>query len=689
MELSHYGEIFLSESRENVSALNHLLLALEANPADREPLEGVFRAVHTIKGMSATMGYSAVTSLAHEMETLLDLLRRGDAWADRSTLNLLFAATDALERGVELAVEGREAELDPVSLTARLRQAALQATPPRVPGDTSPVLPGPGWPAPDSIGGEGGDATLETVAESMRSLTVQLTVDPATSLPSVRAFLALRRARELGDVSAVHPAEEALSGDAFAGELRFVLQTDRDEQSVSNALRAVGELQRVAVYAAVDTRLPVPGDNESSPSETASREEPEAPQWEVARARHVRVDLRRLDALTDQVGELVILRDRLERITAGSGIPELDETVDQASRLIADLRSEVMHVRMVPVWQVFDRFPRLVRDAAQGLGKQVNFVLEGREIEFDRSMLDELGDAIVHLLRNAVDHGIETAEARRLAGKPPAGTLRLRAAREGSRAVIRVEDDGRGISRSRVVAAAVARGAIPAGTASALGDDEVLQLITRPGFSTAEQVTDVSGRGVGLDVVATRVRALGGALDISSEEGIGTCFTLRLPLTLAVLRALLVRAGDDVYAIPLLHVSETVEFRPGEIRDAGGRAIARLRDELIPVLRLRHILQHERDAPPAEYVPVVVLEIGEQPIGLEVDSLVGQQEIVVKNFDGAAGTLPLFSGATILSDGRPALILDAGSLVFNSIHTGEGRGNQWPQSRTLTQTGTA
>jgi two-component system, chemotaxis family, sensor kinase CheA len=384
----------------------------------------------------------------------------------------------------------------------------------------------------------------------------------------------------------------------------------------------------------------------------------------AGRARNIRVDLRRLDALVNGVGELVIVRDRMRNL-AQRAEPELTDSVDQASRLISELQDEIMRARMAPVWQVFDRFPRLVRDAARTLGKKVDFVIEGKEIELDRSMLDEIGDPLVHLLRNSLDHGIERPDERRAAGKPETGTLRLSAARERSRIVIRVEDDGRGIHRERVLARAVAEGMVGEAEAKGLADDEVHRLLTRPGLTTAETVTDVSGRGVGLDVVATRVRALGGMLEIESRPGEGTGFTLQLPQTLAIVRALLVRQSGETYALPLTHVGETVHLLAEEVGKVKGKPVAFLRDDVIPLHPLRRLLGGGRGDRSAAGVkrPAVILEVGEQRVGLEVDALLGQQEIVVKAFDATADTLRLFSGATILSDGRPALILDAGSLI--------------------------
>ncbi|MFL5381894.1 MAG: chemotaxis protein CheW [Longimicrobiaceae bacterium] len=647
MELSQYGELFLSESREHVSTINHLLLSLEADPGSRQVVEGVFRAVHTIKGMSATMGYRSVADLSHEMENLLDRIRQGRAQATPETIDLLFAACDALEKAIELAVEetGEEPRLE--SLLTQLRGAA---------GDdaTFDIF------APQIDLGPGTEAEPEVEEGALR---VRVQVAKEALLPGVRAFMALKRARELGEVSGIEPGEAALNEPDFDGAVRFVLRTESAADAVREALLAVGELGTVEVAEHRPDDV-VRGDVAAD----ASAEEGRAAAGAAGRARHIRVDLRRLDALMNQVGELVIARDRLRRLV-GYETPELTETVDQASRLIGELQDEIMRARLAPVSQVFDRFPRLVRDAARALGKKVDFVIEGKEIELDRSMLDEIGDPLVHLLRNALDHGIEAPAERRAHGKPETGTLRLSASRERSRIIIRVEDDGRGVQRDRVLGKAVQAGLVARDEAAGLPDEEVYRLLTRPGFSTAETVTDVSGRGVGLDVVATRVRALGGMLEIWSEPGRGTSMTLQLPQTLAIVRALLVRQGGETYALPLTHVGETVHLLPDEVGTVKGRTVAFLRDEVIPLLALRQILHGrgqgtgDRGQQNGAKRHAVLLEVGEQRIGLEVDALMGQQEIVVKQFDATADTLRLFSGATILSDGRPALILDAGSVL--------------------------
>jgi two-component system chemotaxis sensor kinase CheA len=382
------------------------------------------------------------------------------------------------------------------------------------------------------------------------------------------------------------------------------------------------------------------------------------------RTRHVRIDVRRLDNLMNLIGELVTVRGRLTRIAAEQGDQTLEEPVLQASRLITELRDEITASRLVPVSNMFDRFPRVVRDAARAAGKSADLVVEGKDIELDRSMLDEIAGSIVHLLRNAVDHGIETAEVRRAAGKPEVGRILLQASRDRSAIVIKVSDDGGGIDRERVLQRARRDGLVDAQKTD-FTEDELLRLLARPGFSTADRVTELSGRGVGVDAVYTRVRALGGAMGIRSEPGNGTTVMIRLPVTLAIVRALLARVADETYAIPLAHVSGTVELEPELVRTVKGREVLLLRDDVLPLLRLRSLVglppYEQRGAIDLEQA--VVIDLGDRRAGLVIDELTAQDEIVVKPYDATREGLPFFGGATLLGDGRPSLIVDVSSLL--------------------------
>ncbi|OLC47306.1 MAG: hypothetical protein AUH68_01155 [Gemmatimonadetes bacterium 13_1_40CM_4_69_5] len=631
MDLSQYAELFLAESREHLSACNQLLLEWERHPAAPEPVGGIFRAVHTVKGMAATMGYARVADLAHRMENLLDHLRRGAAGrrAGDDVLQLLFRATDALEKAIQVSAAGREQDADVAGIVAELDRAVQRFAP-----DTAPRHAPPSPPAPE--------VPALALGPGRR---VRVTLRPEAPLKGPRALIVLKRAAGLGAVSQVQPQPAALEADEFEGQFSFWLAGPAPADLVVATLAAAGDVEEVRV------------DDDAAP---VARAETGAP-LESGKARHIRVDLRRLDALMDQIGELVTARGRLNQLAAERRDPTIDDLAILISRLSADLQTEIIQARMTPVWQVFDRFPRLVRDLARDLGKPVEFRVEGKEIELDRAILDELGDPLVHLLRNAVDHGLETPADRRRAGKKPEGEIVLAAVRERASVAISIADDGRGIDRARILAKAQGEGLLDAHVET-LSDDQLLRVLARPGFSTAAAVTSVSGRGVGIDVAMTKIRALGGTIDIRTEVGKGTTFVLRLPVTLAIVRALIAAVGRERYALPLTYVAETVEFGVVPITTVEGREAMVLRDRVVPLVHLRQLLGVNGDQPPARR-PVIVIEMGERRTGLIVDGMLGQQEIVVKGFDAPRGTLPVFSGATIMGDGVPALILDAGGLL--------------------------
>ena len=666
MDTNRYAELFLTESQDNLSAINHALLELERSPAAREPVGALFRAVHTVKGMSATMGYTVVAELSHELETLLDLVRRGEQPVTASLMDTLFAAADVLEQAIETSVQGRGDEVDAAPAIAALRAAVDAARSAPAPAPAAAAKP-----KPRARGKRAAAAKPAPVpASDGANLTIHVTQETDTPMRGVRALLALERAKALGTVAAVTPSVDVLQGDEFDGRLSIRLAATAPDEEIERVVRSAGYVAELRIErdgrapdeppAGTNVGLPN-GNGDSSGTVRAPAPAGRASELVPARLhRHVRIDLHRLDTLMNLIGELVITRGRLQQLAATISDPALTEAVTQASRLVADLQDGIMTSRMVPVWQVFDRFPRVVRDAARALGKQVDFVIDGQEIELDRSLLDEIGDPIVHLLRNAIDHGLETPDVRLRAGKSPTGRLSLTAARDRSAVVIRVTDDGKGIDRDRVLARALELGLVEPGR-SELSDDELIRLIARPGFSTARQVTDISGRGVGIDAVHARVRALGGLVDIRSTKGHGTSVTVRLPVTLAIVRALLARVGDETYAIPMTHVNETVHLEQGTIRHVKGREALVLRDDVLPLLHLRDVVRMpRRDARGGQ---VVVLEVADRRAGMVVDELTGQQEIVIKPFDAVKDGLSVFSGATILGDGVPALILDVSSLL--------------------------
>lgn len=615
MDISKYAALFLAESREHLRGCNQLLLEWERAPDVLDPVGGLFRSIHTIKGMGATMGYTGVADLAHRLENLLDALRQGRVRARPETFQLLFRSVDALGVAVESAAAGR-VESENASLNADIdSETAGSVKIPRASAVPNAVL---------------------TTAEFARLRPVQVTLRPDASMRGARAALVVRRVESLGRVLNLRPAMAQLDRQDFDGQLTFMLQTEATDEEIVGRIRSAGDVESVRFEATV------------------------ADAGGLAPSRQIRVDLRRLDALMNQVGELVVAKNRLAIYAAESGEPTLGELSDRIARLVSGMQGEVIAARMTPVGEVFERFPRLVRDLSRDLGKRIRFDMEGEEIELDRSILDEIGDPLLHLIRNAADHGIESPERRAAAGKPEEGRILLSASRERNTVLLRVTDDGRGIDRMAILAKARRDGLADA-SVEALSDELLLRVLARPGFSTAETVSGVSGRGVGVDVAMTRVRALGGTLEIRSEAGKGTTFLIRVPLTLAIVRALLADAGGERYAVPLAYVAETVEFDPRSVTSVRNREALVVRDLVIPTVHLSELVAGARTRTARR--PTLILEIGERRTALVVDALVGQQDIVVEPFDAPRGMPPYVGGATILADGAPALILDAAALI--------------------------
>lgn len=646
MDQTRYAELFRTESREHLAEIDAALLALEQAP-DAAHIATLFRGTHTIKGMAGAMGYTSVEQVAHSLETLLDRLRSGVQSIDPDVIALLFDGSDALRIALDDAAGGHSIS------TSSAVNAVLQrlATPSSTPASSSAFgtpesLQGlqhhsePGQDFVEIFGAVG--AASATAAPTLDERIVEVRLNTDCQLKGVRAMLVLARLNALGTVRTLTPAQHSWQDERFDGAFAATLVSTADAAQIETAVRSAGDVARVTV------RTPEP----LTPTRVAGGET----------MRTVRIDLRRLDSLLDLVGELVITRDRLLREAEAAVEKGADRALARAAhdtaRLVSALQDQVLQARMVAVGQVFDRFPRLVRDISRELGKDVHFTTEGREIELDRSLLDAIGDPIIHLLRNALDHGIEDPETRRTAGKPPTGQLVLRAGRDRAGVVLQVEDDGRGIDRAAILRRAQEQGIVTSDFVK-LNDDELLSVLAHPGFSTAQAVTSISGRGVGIDVVMTRVRALGGSLELETAEGEGSAFTLRLPVTLAITRALLVQIAGETYALPAAHVVEVLEPGEGGIRTTQAGEWIQLRDELLPVVRLRERL----GCPPGgDEMFMVVVEAAGRRTALVVDALVTQQDIVVKTLDVARGSAALFSGATVLGDGTPALIVDIGSL---------------------------
>ena len=616
--------LFLAEGRELLQQVDAGLTELARTPAARAPLDAVFRAVHSLKGMSATVGLTDSTAALHSAETLLSQARdRGDLPETHSralliTTDALRAALDAAERGVASpdALAACTGDLD--ALAAHHRRA------------------------PDASRSDAARVVQHTTHVDGARWRVDVRIAADAAIPSARATLVLRRLARVAEIRSVVPALETRADDAWDRALTVWLGAALDgatleATTIDAAVRGAGDVADCRV-----TRDVVVASTADAPAVTT-----------------VRIPVSRLDDLLDLVGELVIARDRLVRTFGPRADDDGQRVLDDASRLVVQLRDAILTSRMVPLAEVFDRFPRHVRETAQGLGKEVELVLEGRELEVDRSLLDELSDPLLHLLRNAVDHGLETPAVRRAAGKAARGRLVVRAVRDGAMIAVTVADDGRGVDRDRVAECAAEQGVT---NAAVLAQDVhgLLHLLARPGLSTAAEVTSLSGRGVGVNAVMHRVQGLGGRLELATAAGAGTAVTLRLPLSIAMLRALLVRVAGETYAIPLGMVRAT--HLAAAYHDADG---ALSPDIEIDGSRLRTVsLRAHLGLPPLDDVSghLVVIEGASGGVALHVDACTAQQEIVVKPLQKVRGAASRFSGGTILPDGTPSLILDIHSL---------------------------
>lgn len=651
--------LFLAETQELLDTLDEQLLRLEHAGSDPSLLQEVFRAAHTIKGNSAAIGHARMAALTHAMETVLDRLRHGALAATSALVDRLLEATDVLK---VLATEVETLEQSDVDVDSQIR--ALESW-----ADTPQMATGP--------------AVRPTQLTCPPGATHHLVLEfEAGPWAPVRALQALMELEAVAEVLATHPSRAEIEQQRIDRRLEAWISTPQAPAAVREVLAQVPEVTVLSL-------LPAEEAVAAQPAEADERADEARATAPVASGRAgtttVRIDVARLDTLLNLVGELVIDRTRLlelgrvlaDQVGESRVLSELYETTQHLGRVTDELQAEVMKSRMLPIATVFSRFPRLVRDLATRQGKRVELVIEGQETELDRSVIEEIGDPLVHLLRNAIDHGVEPPGEREATGKPPVARVRLAAEHTESSIVIVVEDDGRGIDPARVRARAVERGVLSAEAAARLTDTEAVDLIFAPGFSTAQEVSDVSGRGVGMDIVRTNVERVGGTVEVQTSVGAGTRFVLRLPLTLAIVHALLVRVGAGVYAIPLSSVTETLRVPASDVQRLQRQEAILLRGRVLPLVRLATVFgtrpggagAAEPTAPPAaedgadDILLVVAVRLGERQVGLVVDRLLGDQEVVIKALGPLFGDVPGVSSAAILGDGTVALIVEVAGLI--------------------------
>ena len=679
MDMSQYLGAFLDETDDNVQRLDDLLLALEKNMTDMDVINEIFRAAHTLKGMAGTMGFTNMMGLTHAMEDRLDAARKGTRPLTEADMNRLFQGLDTLQEMADaIRGGGNDAHIDVSEMVHDLRNEAP------APASTTSAVTAPAQSSGGNmVSSQDSEWAKKANAEGSNAYNVHVTLSQSCLLKAARAYMVVNRLEEMGEIFRAEPPTDALEKEEFEFDFNVYVATPAPADEVKAAIEKIGDVERADItevkasestsspapapaQAAAPAPTPVQAPAPSAPAPAAQdTAKPAAPaKKENAKkgSQTVRVDIGRLDKLMNLVGELVISRARIERLVQEARLRQFDDTLSQLGRISGDIQELVTKLRMVPVSFTFDRFPRLIRDLCKTLNKNVELVLEGEDTELDRTVIDEIGDPMVHLIRNSMDHGIEHPDERKALGKPEKGTLKIAAYQEGSGVVIEVSDDGAGIDPEKVKQKAIERGVITEDRAAIMSDEEAQQLVLLPGFSMAKQITDLSGRGVGMDAVKTKVEALGGQFDLASKKNEGTHVYIRLPLTLAIVLSLLIKVGKETYAISLENVEETIMVRRDDIKTVHGEPTTLLRGEVLSLNILGDILgsegvEHDRN----EY-PVVVVKIGKNKIGFIVSELIGQQEIVIKSLGRFLSKIDGITGGTILGDGNVALILDVASF---------------------------
>jgi two-component system chemotaxis sensor kinase CheA len=680
VEMNQYMSIFIDEANDHLQALNENMLRLEQQPEDIGIVQVIFRSAHTLKGMSATMGFEDLASLTHEMENVLDLVRNDKLSINGNIFDTLFKCLDSLDGMIQDVVGGGTGKGEVGELVQRLKAI--------VDGDSG----GQSATAKSAGSADSSSLVLDQYQQSVlmqslesghRAYFIEVTVREDCVLKAARAYMVFDVLERLGEVVKSHPSVQEIEQEKFDRSFSVYYITQTEEEALKEHISRVSEIESVQLNAVDKSSLAELQGAITGPAatewETAAASAP-APSAQSATAapravpassggggagpRTIRVDIERLDSLMNLFSEMLIDRVRLEQLASEIRRSELTETVEHMARVSSDLQSIVLKLRMVPVDSVFNRFPRMVRDLAKSLDKKVDLVITGAETELDRTVIDEIGDPLVHLIRNAVDHGIEPIADRIKAGKPETGTVHLRAYHSGNHVFIEIEEDGRGINRAKVLETAVKRGVVSAEAAKGFSDEEVNMLIFAAGFSTADKVSDISGRGVGLDVVKSKIASLGGHVSVQSTLGKGTTFSIQLPLTLSIITAMLVKLGSEKYAFPLSSIVETATVKREHIRSMHGTLIVEYRQSVIPVISLAELMDSPdyRDHEEAE-TEMLVIRKGDKMAAVLVDEFIGQSEIVLKTLGKYLTNLDLISGATILGDGQVALIIDPNALI--------------------------
>jgi len=659
--MDQYLEMFVSESKEHVQAMNDNLLKLENAPDDVSIVNEIFRSAHTLKGMAGTMGYTDLMTLTHQLENVLDELRNGKIHFSSDLLDLIFEAMDDIETMVDSIALGGDGKQDVTEIIEKLKTIS---------GGKSVTLDS------TSNGNELSNGQInydeyelsvleESLSQGYNVYEILVELRSDCMLKGVRAFMVFDTLSKTGEIVKSTPAVDQLEEENFDQSFTVTYLTKLSMDEVEKAILAISEIDKVKLSELTIENLRNRNSNvvQASKKEESSTEHGDASRnLGLQRTKSIRVNIEKLDSLINLFEELIIDRGRLEEITKEINHPVLKETVEKISRVSSDLQSIVLNLRMVPVSTVFNRFPKMVRQLARNLQKKIQLVISGEETELDRTVIDQIGDPLVHLLRNSIDHGIEMPEERLTKGKPEEGTILLKAYHSGNHVFIEISDDGGGINIEKVLNKAIKNGLVDEKTAKNLSNEEIIEFIFSPGFSTSEQVSDLSGRGVGLDAVKNKIEQLGGTISVKTEKGQGSRFIIQLPLTLSIIAVMLVEIGKEKYAIPLTSIVENIIFNKKDIQYAHNQPVLHFRDRVVPLLYLDKIFQ-VKDVEETDELSAVIIQKGDKWAGFVVSSFLGQQEVVLKSLGEYLKNVFAISGATILGNGEVALVIDPNALL--------------------------
>jgi len=672
MDMSQYLDIFMEESKEHLQNMNEILMILENSPEDLNLLNEIFRIAHTLKGMSGTMGYNNILNLTHEMENVLDDIRKGKIHINASVIDILFECFDELERYID-QIEKHNNDGKNTSKPLIQKLQGIMNNPSK---DVK---------LQDSYETNLKDNTIKVdqyvetaikkaIGKSLNVYLIKVSLDKKCMLKSARAYIVINTLEKLGEVIQSTPSIEDIEDEKFDFDFELIVVSQNNEEFIYKSISSISEIESIDLidfknqeYTITDMDqeelLIASNEKELDVSQTSSyNKTQDISNIKTRTTKTVRVDIERLDNLMNLVSELIIIKTRLEDIDDLNKKQGMNETTEHLERITTSLHDAVMKVRMVPIERVFNRFPRMVRDLSKELNKEISLIMTGAETEVDRTVIDEIGDPLIHLIRNSIDHGIEDIETRIKSNKDRKGIVKLIAYPDGNSVVIEVEDDGKGIDVEKIKSKAIEKNIISLQQSQLMEGNEIVQVLFHPGFSTTDKVSDLSGRGVGLDVVKTKIETLGGTVEVNTAKGKGSKFIIRLPLTLAIIQALLVVTGDEKYAIPLNNIQEITTINADSIRNVQGKEVVLFRNSTLPILRLAELLEVPNVVEKGNEYIIVIVRKGDKSVGIVVDGLIGQQEIVIKSLGKYLTNINGIAGATILGNGSVALIVDTNSF---------------------------